>query len=79
MRSKRKKHPSKEIEAVIRYAEKKGWLYREAGKSAHAWGRLLPPCPGRKKCSIAIWSTPSDPTDHARQILQRVKNYRIES
>lgn len=37
----RKKHPNKEIEKAIRYAERLGWRYRRAGKSAHAWGRLL--------------------------------------
>lgn len=38
---KRKKHPSKEIEKAILQAETKGWLYKQAGNSAHAWGILL--------------------------------------
>lgn len=41
--SSRKKHPNKEIELAIQYAENKGWQYKKTGGSAHAWGRLL--CP----------------------------------
>ncbi len=33
----RKKHPNKEIEAAIQYAESHGWQYKQAGGSAHAW------------------------------------------
>lgn len=70
----RKKHPSKEIEAVIKYAEKQGWRYQESGKSSHAWGQLLCPFSGRKGCIVSIWSTPSDPSDHATELMQHVRN-----
>lgn len=35
--SKRKKHPNKDIEAAVAYAESKKWTFKETGKSAHAW------------------------------------------
>jgi hypothetical protein len=69
---KRKKHPSKEIEEAIRYAEEHGWRYRQAGNSAHAWGRLLCPLPDREGCSMSTWSTPRDADIHAMQIFKRV-------
>ena len=70
--ARRKQHPKKEIEMAVQYAENKGWRYREVGKSAHAWGRLLCPLIKREGCSLSIWSTPRNINDHARQIIRRV-------
>jgi len=39
----RKKHPHPSIEKAVKYAESKGWVYVEVGKSAHAWGKLIYP------------------------------------
>lgn len=72
--SNRKKHPSKEIELAVQYAELKGWRYKKGGKSAHAWGRLLCSKEDRDGCSLSIWSTPRDNDVHAKQIKQRVDN-----
>ena len=66
--TKRPKHPNKEIEAAILYAEKNGWVYKTSGKSAHAWGRLLCPLHTREGHQMSIWSTPRNPYNHARQI-----------
>ncbi len=71
---KRKKHPNKEIEAAIEFAEEKGWRFQESGNSSHAWGRLLCPKEDREGCSMSIWSTPKVPENHARQILRNVKS-----
>ncbi len=68
----RRKHPNKEIEAAIRYAESQGWRYKEAGNSAHAWGRLLCPLEAREGCALSVWSTPRNPYQHAEQITKRV-------
>lgn len=68
----RKKHPNKEIETAVRYAESQGWRHKEAGGSAHAWGRLLCPLESREGCSMSVWSTPRDPVTHAKQIRRRV-------
>jgi len=71
---KRKNHPNKEIESAIQFAEEKGWRYRETGKSAHAWGRLLCPQQNREECSMSIWSTPRVPDNHANQIRRKIKS-----
>ena len=69
----RKKHPNKDIEAAIHYAETTGWRYKKAGNSAHAWGRLLCPFESREGCALSVWSTPNNPWAHAEQIKRRVK------
>jgi hypothetical protein len=72
MASSRNRHPSKVIEAAIQYAEAKGWRYKKAGSSAHAWGRLFCPLAEREGCSMSIWSTPRDEDIHAKQIKQNI-------
>ena len=74
--SKRNKHPNKEIEEAIQYAEQLGWEFRASGKSSHAWGRLLCPLHTREGHQLSIWSTPKNPNNFARQIRQRVDKCR---
>ena len=38
-----KKHPKKEIQAAVEYAESKGWRIEASKGSGHAWGVML--CP----------------------------------
>ena len=66
------KHPNKEIEQAIRYAESKRWRYYSSEHSAHAWGRLLCPLTAREVHSMSIWSTPKSADNHARQIRRNV-------
>ena len=68
----RPSHPNKEIEAAVQYAESKGWRFKEAGRSAHAWGRLLCAHADRGGCMLSVWSTPRVPEYHARQITRNV-------
>lgn len=68
----RPKHPNKEIEQAIKYAESKGWRYLASGNSAHAWGRLLCPFKNREGHAMSVWSTPKCPENHARQIRRNV-------
>jgi hypothetical protein len=68
----RPKHPNKEIEQAIKYAESKGWRYIASGSSAHAWGRLFCPLASREGHSMSVWSTPKSPENHARQIRRNV-------
>jgi len=68
----RKTHPNADIERAIRYAESQGWRYKKSGKSAHAWGRLLCPLEAQEGCALSVWSTPRNPSVHARQIVKRV-------
>ena len=68
----RPKHPNKEIEQAIKYAELKRWRYVPSGNSAHSWGRLLCPLSNRQGHSMSIWSTPRTPENHAQQIKRTV-------
>ena len=70
--TKRNKHPNKEIEVAIQYAEKLGWEYRDSGNSSHAWGRLFCPLHTRDGHQISIYTTPKNPTNFARLIRLRV-------
>ena len=67
----RKKHPNKDIEKSLKYAEQKGWVVRVG--CAHAWAQMY--CPDNSKdcrfgrfCQVSIWSTPKNPQSHAKQI-----------
>lgn len=71
-RMKRPRHPNKNIEKAVQYAEKRSWRYKKSGGSAHAWGRLLCSFQHREGCSMSIWSTPRDSDIHAKQIRHRV-------
>jgi len=71
----RKKHPNKEIEAAIFYAESKGW--RVVERKGHAWGSLRCPhnrddCRCGQFCQMSIWSTPKNAETHARQLRQKI-------
>lgn len=63
---------NKEIEKAVQYAENKGWRYKKAGDSAHAWGRLLCPLQTREGCGMSIWSTPRSVDIHAKQIRKQI-------
>jgi hypothetical protein len=69
----RKRHPIKEIEAALRFAEAEGWVFRKAKSSSHAFGVMR--CPHNTKecrcgiyCQFSVWSTPKSPEAHARKI-----------
>lgn len=70
---KRAKHPNKEIEEAIKYAEEHGWTYKDSGNSAHSWGQLLCPLHTREGHRISIWSTPRNTFNHAQQIRREVE------
>lgn len=50
----RPRHPNKDIEQALKYAESKGWRYQESGNSAHAWGRILCPLASREGHAMSI-------------------------
>lgn len=66
----RPRHPSKEIEYAVRYAESLGWELR--WPASHARGRLYCPHRGRDGCKFSVWSTPRDADNHARHIRREV-------
>jgi hypothetical protein len=68
----RSRHPNKEIEAALQYAEARGW--RVVGKRGHAWGQILCSFGKRGGCIKSVYSTPKDPYKHALQLRQYVDN-----
>jgi len=76
MQMSRRRHPDKEIEAALRYAEAYGWQIVATGH--HGWGKLYCPthsaaCRCGEFCISVIWSTPRNVFHHARA-LRRVVN-----
>lgn len=76
----RPKHPDRTIEEALRALEDLGWSVRKStGRSAHAWGMVR--CPENAKdlcrngvfCQNQVWSTPRNPTSHARQLLRKAQ------
>lgn len=73
----RSRHPKKEIEEAIRYAEDCGWSIGVGG--SHAWGRMYCPyndseCRWGEFCITSIWSTPRNVVSHARLLKRVVDN-----
>lgn len=71
----RKRHPDKDIERALCYAEQHGWRVEAGG--GHAWGKMYCPtndreCRCGEFCITSIWSTPRSATNHARQIRRVV-------
>lgn len=73
----RRRHPDKEIEAVLQFAELNGWRVVPGG--SHAWGRMY--CPSRSEvrrcgafCISSIWSTPRSSGAHSRFLRRVVLN-----
>jgi hypothetical protein len=65
----RKRHPKKEVEAALQYAEHHGWTVTDTA-SGHRWGVAV--CPGDCTPPTSIWSTPRVPANHARHIRRNV-------
>jgi hypothetical protein len=65
----RTKHPCKEVEEAIRYAESQKWVVKLGGH----WGFLYCPyndlaCRCGTRCKAGIWGTPKNAGNHAKQI-----------
>ncbi|MBC52444.1 MAG: hypothetical protein CMQ34_01260 [Gammaproteobacteria bacterium] len=72
----RPRHPRKEIENVLRFAEQHEWLVKVGG--AHAWGKIYCPyndseCRCGEFCITCVWSTPRNPVGHARALRRVVE------
>jgi hypothetical protein len=71
----RAKHPNKEIEKALAYAETQGW--RVVTLSGHAWGKIQCPwndadCRCGTFCQVSVWSTPRVPEHMAHNIHRAV-------
>lgn len=71
MSRRRPRHPNKEIEAAIRYAESLGWTVEVS--NAHAWGYLQCPTRRRGACNVPVWSTPRNREEFARRLIRKIK------
>jgi hypothetical protein len=64
-------HPNKHIREALKVAEAKGWTIKKSNGHAHAWGVIY--CPyGHRECWMAIYSTPKNPENHAKNIYKTV-------
>jgi hypothetical protein len=77
---KRAKHPSKEIEAALRFAESEKWRVDVGG--SHAWGKMFCPfnqetCRCGEFCMTSVWSTPRDAENHARALKRVVEKCEV--
>jgi len=66
----RPRHPNKEIEEAVRYAENLGWTVEMS--NGHAWGHLLCPHHTPDGCIVSVWSTPKNAQNHAKGIRRVV-------
>lgn len=66
----RARHPNKEIEAAVQYAESLGWKLHIS--SGHAWGHLYCPLNTRDGCIVSVWSTPRSAEGHAKAIVRAI-------
>lgn len=65
------RHPNKEIEAALKYAENNGWRVVQT-KRGHNWGYMLCPHHQRDGCQQPIYSTPRNPENHAKKLRRAV-------
>ena len=78
LRMPRKKHPNKEIEEALQYAEGNQW--RIENSKGHPFAQMYCPfkdacetCESNGKwCRVGIWSTPRNTANHARDIKKIV-------
>ena len=52
----RPRHPNKEIETAVAYAESVGWTVEIS--NGHAWAQLYCPHHTPEGCIVSVWSTP---------------------
>jgi hypothetical protein len=64
----RSRHPKKEVEEAVQRAEARGWRVKLG--SGHCWATLRCPRTERSGCQFIVFSTPRNPGNHAKRILQ---------
>jgi hypothetical protein len=66
----RPRHPNKEIEAAVRFADTQGWRWVKG--MGHCWGRHLCEHSDRDGCILSVWSTPKSAENHAAALRRTV-------
>jgi hypothetical protein len=64
----RPRHPKREVEDAVAYAEGKNWTLRKMGH----WGRLFCAHADRDGCQVGVNGTPKNAGAHARHIKRAV-------
>jgi hypothetical protein len=64
----RPRHPNKDVEEAVQYAESENWTVRMQGH----WGRMYCAQADRDGCQVGISGTPKNPGNHARQLKRAV-------
>ncbi len=67
----RRRHPKKEVEEVLRYAEQHGWTVVPTA-SGHRWGYMRCPEVTQQGHQESVWSTPRNPVFHAARLRRAV-------
>jgi hypothetical protein len=62
-----RRHPDKDIRKALKLALDAGWSFEEA--KGHRFGTLR--C--GYGCKVGIWSTPRNPTAHAKRVREGVE------
>jgi len=70
----RSKHPKKEIESALNYAESQGWRIEKSSGQAHCWGTIYCTLEQREGCKMSVASTPRSPQNHGKQIIKKIDN-----
>jgi hypothetical protein len=70
MSTSRARHPHKEIERAVRYAEQRGWTVLMS--SGHRWATILCTRRARDGCRHPVYSTPRNPEQHARRLVRLI-------
>lgn len=73
----RNKHPDKDIEKALQYAEQNVWIIEKRAGSSHAWGVMKcpnnnPMCRSALYCLKSIWCTPKNTQNFSREIKRIV-------
>ncbi len=66
----RDRHSKKELEALVQYAEQRGWEVRQGQR--HAKFKLYCKHHDRDGCKVSVWGTPTDVDDHARDLRRAI-------
>jgi hypothetical protein len=61
----RSRHPKKEVEQALQYAEARGCTIVESHRG-HRWGEVLAAAPDG--AAFGVWATPKNPGNHAKDI-----------
>ena len=74
----RRRHPDRDVENALKYAEQHGWRIHVLSGHAHAWGRMYWPdecmrCGRPRHRMLSVASTLRNAPDHAADLRRSVR------